>query len=585
MAGTDDFFGTSLIAYNPFSSLLQATKSPDASQTQEPATSDPSSFSMFSPLANYYMTSGGPSGMRTMSSVPTTSPWGTGNAAIGTAPPDGWYPSLDTNQFAGLLPQGYSMFNVPGQTTFPTWGVSNTYATGQFGPPFSAPTGYSWSYEPENGYGSGQGGWFITSQRPVQGSDAVYGVTPPRDPSQEHAYNEGQSFNLIGNGSGGASDGSDSGGFGDVGDLGPIRDALQTWLLGRFFQPAQSYPGSLNIPQNQMLQDAGGVAQTSAGLFGNIYSRALGTSDSMTPMLMDAWNRALQSGAASSATNRELMQTGGAPDITNALNDIRTKGMLDLQDQLAQIKEQYGQMGLGRSSDTIEAQSRGAARGVANINQQQSQLMASIMDAAANRRLGAASNEQQLATMLPSVFSSLMNAQQQPLNTAIGAAGGMQGAAGTMAGVGQMEQQRLLQNLLLPYQEFTRTSQNYPLLQSALAFATGFPPQQPIVPEQNGLWGALGQIGGSFMSALPFLMASSRKLKEDIEPLDTNVTKKLKKLNIYTWKYIGDKVKHVGPMAEEFKETFGVGDGVTLNPVDLFGVMLAATKEMAHATA
>lgn len=83
--------------------------------------------------------------------------------------------------------------------------------------------------------------------------------------------------------------------------------------------------------------------------------------------------------------------------------------------------------------------------------------------------------------------------------------------------------------------------------------------------------GAAAGVAGMFMS--------SRELKENIKEVDAQkVADALEKLSIYTWRYKGDKVKHIGPMAEEFKAAFGVGDGVTLNIIDVLGVLLAAEK-------
>ena len=79
------------------------------------------------------------------------------------------------------------------------------------------------------------------------------------------------------------------------------------------------------------------------------------------------------------------------------------------------------------------------------------------------------------------------------------------------------------------------------------------------------------------------MAASSRELKEDIEEVkDTSkFAKYLKDIPLYTWKYKGDKTTHFGPIAEEFKDKFGIGDGKTLHLADVMGVTLAAAKEMA----
>ena len=73
-----------------------------------------------------------------------------------------------------------------------------------------------------------------------------------------------------------------------------------------------------------------------------------------------------------------------------------------------------------------------------------------------------------------------------------------------------------------------------------------------------------------------------QNLKEDIEPVDTeSVAKALKGLPISRWKYKGDSVRHIGPMAQDFQEAFGVGDGKHIHLVDVMGVLLAGMKEMA----
>lgn len=90
-------------------------------------------------------------------------------------------------------------------------------------------------------------------------------------------------------------------------------------------------------------------------------------------------------------------------------------------------------------------------------------------------------------------------------------------------------------------------------------------------------WGQIASLAGTGAMYAGMAM-SSRELKENIEELD--IANSLKKLKIYLWNYKGESVKHIGPMAEEFKEAFGVGDGVTLNLVDVMGVLLAAQKAL-----
>lgn len=84
---------------------------------------------------------------------------------------------------------------------------------------------------------------------------------------------------------------------------------------------------------------------------------------------------------------------------------------------------------------------------------------------------------------------------------------------------------------------------------------------------------ALGVAG----TVLPFF--SNSNFKEDIKPVEGSVNEKLKKLPIYTWKYKGEKTSHLGPIAQHFKKAFGIGDGVTIHPADVMGVVLASQKE------
>lgn len=81
-------------------------------------------------------------------------------------------------------------------------------------------------------------------------------------------------------------------------------------------------------------------------------------------------------------------------------------------------------------------------------------------------------------------------------------------------------------------------------------------------------------------STAEMMAYSSRRLKHDIQPVKgKNISKTLKSLPLYTWKYKGDDITHFGPIAEEFKEKFNIGDGKTLHLADVMGVVLASQKE------
>jgi hypothetical protein len=95
----------------------------------------------------------------------------------------------------------------------------------------------------------------------------------------------------------------------------------------------------------------------------------------------------------------------------------------------------------------------------------------------------------------------------------------------------------------------------------------------------GGDGGMMQALGTVVMLAAMFMSHSS--LKEDIKPADS-ILGKLRQLQINTWKYKGDSVTHIGPMAEEFHKIFGVGDGYTINIIDVAGVALGALAEIAH---
>lgn len=399
-----------------------------------------------------------------------------------------------------------------------------------------------------------------------------------------------------------------------------LRTNLGAWLAQNFNATPTPYGGNLSVdfnPLQGMASDAAmqgisksmGYVQDASNTIHGMIGKGDNISAQVFPWLQQAFASAQAGGQAGTdwlnmgrAPLQELMANGGAPNIQNALQAIKEQGMIGINDQLAQIQEKYAQGGLGRGSDISGALATGASRGIADINAQQSTLEAQIMNAAADRRVSAtglvpqfanaaASNQYNMASTMGGLADSYLNSLVQPYQVQAGLASQLPGLASTTSGIysnaansltsqAALDVNRQQGNIANQYNEFVRnTTPAY--LNPALQFGTSYNP----VPSQNnsggGAWGALGQVGGSLMSALPFLMASSRTLKENIEPADAQaVTKKLRDLSIYKWNYKGDKTRHIGPIAEEFQEAFGVGDGLTLHPVDLFGVMLSAVKGM-----
>jgi hypothetical protein len=94
--------------------------------------------------------------------------------------------------------------------------------------------------------------------------------------------------------------------------------------------------------------------------------------------------------------------------------------------------------------------------------------------------------------------------------------------------------------------------------------------------------GGDGGVTQALGTALTFAsLLSHPSFKENIVPA-TGFLEGLRELEINQWQYKGDGVRHVGPMADQFHQIFGVGDGVTLNAFDLLGVILGSIKELAE---
>ena len=75
---------------------------------------------------------------------------------------------------------------------------------------------------------------------------------------------------------------------------------------------------------------------------------------------------------------------------------------------------------------------------------------------------------------------------------------------------------------------------------------------------------------------------SDRNIKANIAPVEgREVLERLAGMPISSWSYKADdvSVRHIGPMAQDFRATFGVGhDDKTIHVVDASGVALAAIQ-------
>jgi hypothetical protein len=77
---------------------------------------------------------------------------------------------------------------------------------------------------------------------------------------------------------------------------------------------------------------------------------------------------------------------------------------------------------------------------------------------------------------------------------------------------------------------------------------------------------------------------SDRNLKRDIEPVDARaVLDQLARVPMSTWSYTSDdpRVRHLGPMAQDFHSAFGLGDtDRAYDPIDAHGVAFAAIQAL-----
>jgi len=83
---------------------------------------------------------------------------------------------------------------------------------------------------------------------------------------------------------------------------------------------------------------------------------------------------------------------------------------------------------------------------------------------------------------------------------------------------------------------------------------------------------------------------SSKRLKTDKTPVDDEeVLEVVERLPVETWRYrpglgLASEERHIGPYAEDMA-TLGLSDGLTINPVDVAGLGLAAVKGLAKRVA
>ncbi len=110
-------------------------------------------------------------------------------------------------------------------------------------------------------------------------------------------------------------------------------------------------------------------------------------------------------------------------------------------------------------------------------------------------------------------------------------------------------------------------------------YTLGTAPDVASRPRVNGMR-ANSFLGGAW------LYASDRNVKENFSPVDADeVLAKVLTLPITEWNYIDeeDKITHIGPMAQDFYQAFGLGgDDKSISTMDPAGVALVSIKALAR---
>lgn len=153
---------------------------------------------------------------------------------------------------------------------------------------------------------------------------------------------------------------------------------------------------------------------------------------------------------------------------------------------------------------------------------------------------------------------------------------------------GQQETARLQAGRDREYQEFVRQQGAKATDRQQLLEAIRTPTKENLLATKSGTSGGsstAATIGAIATVAAAFI--SDKDKKTDIKKVSTPVLDALEKMpSIKSWKYkksaSKDQARHIGPMAQEFKKAFGVGDGKTINVIDAVGVIMKGLQEYAE---
>ena len=234
---------------------------------------------------------------------------------------------------------------------------------------------------------------------------------------------------------------------------------------------------------------------------------------------------------------------------------------------------------LAQANPLLALQSAGIRSGAAG-------LMPGLANAYGNYQGIANSGALGVLNAMPGYTNAYGNVYQGMGQGYTGVGQGMLGQGAGFAGLGQADQQLGFQNIQNMWNAWQQTQGPSGYGTAALGFGTNFPPVSNQPSTGSSIAGMLGGIGGALLGAAstPWWL-SDRNAKEDIVELQPGeALSKLRRLPLSTWRYKGDSQRHIGPMAQDWQETFNVGDGKSLALPDMLGVMMASIKDLAYGT-
>jgi hypothetical protein len=302
------------------------------------------------------------------------------------------------------------------------------------------------------------------------------------------------------------------------------------------------------------------------------------------------------------ATSLAMQPTGIAQNIGQFVNPFQTQV---INTALQNIEMQRQQQQLGNLAAATRARAFGGSRqGIVEGLTNQAALMAAgqtagnlayqgFGQAAQLAQQDVAARQAQAAQLagLGAQQQAIRSQQAQQLLSAGGAEDALrQAQAQQLMQVGGIEQGLQQQQLDLAYQDFLR-QQQYPLQQLGILQAGlgQFPAQNEQVTSQRMSPGQqIGQ-GVSTLASLAYLFGSDKRMKENIDRMDSPLSQ-IGKLAGYDYNYKGDDQRTGGVMAQDVRrvmpEAVVQGDNgmMAVNYPKVTGLLVEAVKELDRRT-